>query len=338
MQIKVLMYGFGFMGQTHAGNLLKNPRAELVGIVNPTRPIDRLATIKGNLDTVTITADDIKDIPHFRSLEEAQASTKAQAIIIAVPTKLHCQAVLQCLDAGLDVFVEKPFAVSLEQCRAMVKKATATKHLLTVGYVVRCMQEYRFLRETIRSGRLGKLGYMKLSRVTGLPNWGNWTNPDFIKASGGALFDLLSHDIDFARFCLGDPEEMETVCSFGKEPVSLTTTRFQYPEAKVMVEGGFVTPSSYPFQRSFTAFFEHGTLESTVGGKVTEYREGEDAVEHDFTGDNPFYTEIDHFLKALQTGELSEELCLAPDALKTIECVTRISETIKHPLPAEKEI
>ena len=338
MQIKVLVYGFGFMGQTHAGNLLKNPRAELVGIVNPTRPIDRLATIKGNLDTVTITADDVKDIPHYRSLEEALASSKARAIVVALPTKLHSQAVLQCLEAGLDVFVEKPFAVSLEQCRAMVEKAAKTKRLLAVGYVVRCMQEYRFLRENIRSGRLGKLGFMKLSRVTGLPNWGNWTNPDFIKASGGALFDLLSHDIDFARFCLGTSEKMETVCSFGQDPISLTTTRFQYPDATVMVEGGFVTPSSYPFQRSFTAFFEHGTLESTIGGKVTEYREDGDTLEHDFTGDNPFYTEIDHFLQALQTGELSEELCLAPDALKTIECVTRIAETIKHPLSAEKEI
>lgn len=48
MKQRVLVIGFGFMGQTHAGNLLKNPNAELAGIVDPCDPAERLRTIKGN--------------------------------------------------------------------------------------------------------------------------------------------------------------------------------------------------------------------------------------------------------------------------------------------------
>lgn len=335
MRTKILVDGFGFMGQTHAGNLLKNPQADLIGIIDPCNPVERLSTIKGNNATVTITREDVLGLPHFHSLDEAIARTRPDAVVIALPTALHFSAVMQCLNAGIHVFVEKPFAVSLSECRKMVRTAQEKQRLLAVGYVVRCMKEYETLKQTVVSGRMGKLHLLKLNRMTGIPAWGDWKNPDFIKASGGALFDLVSHDIDFTRFCLGEPEEITSANSFRGGHGTVISAAFRYPETEVMVEGGFVSPSTFPFQRSFDAFFEQGTLSSHVPGELNEIT-GQGIQVQKFSGDNPYYKETEHFIQSVQSGNI-QGVCTGEDAMKTIESCTRIARRINYPLPKEVE-
>lgn len=336
MQTKILVDGFGFMGQTHAGNLLKNPQADLIGIIDPCNPVERLSSIKGNKATVTITREEVLDLPHFHSLDEAIAKTRPDAVVIALPTALHYSAVMQCLNAGIHVFVEKPFAVSLSECRKMVRTAQETRRLLAVGYVVRCMKEYEILKQTVASGRLGKLNLLKLNRMTGIPAWGDWKNPDFIKASGGSLFDLVSHDIDFARFCLGEPEEIKFANWSNCGQSSVISAAFQYPEMDAAVEGGFVSPSTFPFQRSFDAFFEKGTLSSHTPGELSEIT-GQGIQVQNFSGDNPYYKETENFIRALQTGNI-QGICTGEDAMKTIESCTLIARRINYPLPKEIEL
>ena len=182
MKQRVLVIGFGFMGQTHAGNLLKNPNAELAGIVDPCDPVERLQTIKGNKATVSITPEAAARVPHYRSMEDAFRSCNADAVMIALPTKLHYDSVMQSLERGYHVMVEKPFSIDCAECEKMTRKANEKNRILAVGYVVRHMREYEILRQTVQSNRLGKLKYMSLCRYTGIPAWGNWNDPEFIKA------------------------------------------------------------------------------------------------------------------------------------------------------------
>ena len=333
MKTKVLVSGFGFMGQTHAHSLLHMHDVELAGIVDPCDPAERLATIRGNRATESATPEEICGIPHFASMDEALLSVQADAVVIALPTKLHCAAVLQALEAKLHVFVEKPFAITTGACDAMLRAAEKNKRVLAVGYVVRFMKEYQFLKQTISSGRLGKLKYLKLARLTGVPDWGNWNDPEFIRSSGGALFDLVSHDIDFTRFCLGEPEKTESVSDLGDSQFKMICSILRYRDLSVMIEGGFVTPAGYPFERTFTAYFEKGTLISSVSGKVREYQQ-ESLKEHDFLPDNPYLTEMESFIHAVKTGNTAQ-ICSGKDAAETIRCCTRIAEDICYPLPPE---
>ena len=161
---------------------------------------------------------------------------------------------------------------------------------------------------------------MSLSRYTGIPAWGNWNDPEFIKASGGALFDLVSHDIDFARYCLGEPD------SITPDPVlcremngNLIAAVLHYPGNNVFVEGGFVTPSHFPFRRNYTAYFENGTLISDAPGDFREIAaDGEMRVE-DYSHCDPYYTEMDRFLQAIVTGD-DAGLCTGEDAMRSICC------------------
>lgn len=331
MTAKVIVVGFGFMGQTHVGSLLEMQNVELAGIVDPVDPKERLATITGNCATKRVSQEEIGSIRHFLNLDEALQSSGADAAIIALPTKLHHDAVIQCLKAGLHVMVEKPFAISLSECDHMVWTAGETKKYLAIGYVVRWMKEYQFLKQTIASGRLGKLKYLKLSRITGIPNWGNWNDPEFIRASGGSLFDLVSHDVDFARFCLGVPGKIESVKDLGSDQFKMISSVMRFHDADAVVEGGFVTPSGYPFSRTYAAYFENGTLVSSEPGKVTEYRK-EETQEHDFLPDNPYLSEVQDFIRAIETGDTSR-ICTGEDARETIRCCTKIAEEIGYPLP-----
>ena len=337
MKTRVIVIGFGFMGQTHAGSLLKMRNAELSAIVDPVDPKERLATITGNRATERVSSEAIGSIRHFRSLDEALQASCADAAIIALPTKLHHDSVIQCLKAGLHVLVENPFAISLGECDHMARTAVETNKLLAVGYVVRRMKEYQFLKQTIESGRLGKLKYLKLSRITGVPNWGNWNDLEFIRASGGSLFDLVSHDIDFIRYCLGEPERIESVKALGKSQFKMISSVLRFRFADAQVEGGFVTPAGYPFNRTYAAYFENGTLFSPSSGKVTEYRKDEEKAEHDFLPDNPYFTEIEDFIRAVKIGD-SSGICTGEDARETIRSCTQIAEAIGYPLPEMKEM
>ena len=140
-----------------------------------------------------------------------------------------------------------------------------------------------------------------------------------------------NHDIDFARFCLGEPGQIEAVKDLGKGQFKMISSVLRFRDADAQVEGGFVTPAGYPFSRTYAAYFENGTLTSSEPGKVTEYRK-EETREHDFRPDNPYLSEVQDFIRAIETGDASR-ICTGKDARETIRCCTQIAEEIGYPLP-----
>ena len=321
--MRFLIVGFGFMGQTHCGNLLKMPGCEVAGIVDPVPPLERLRTVKGNLPTVSVDAEAVKKIPHCTDLDAALETLEADAAVICLPTFLHEKGTLAALARGLHVFVEKPFALTEESCRRMIGLAAEKKLLIAVGYVVRASSVYAFLRETAASGRLGRLKFLQLRRTTGFPAWGNWKDPATVAAVGGSLFDLVSHDIDFARFVLGEPEKI-TVDPFvsGEFDGNYTAAAMHYKQTLVSVEGGFVTPPGFPFSSSYRAFFEKGTLTGDSEGRCLEYDPYGRCHAVDVPPCDPYFEEMRRFADAV-SGK-GDPVCTGVDAAKTVCCCNEI--------------
>ena len=92
-------------------------------------------------------------------------------------------------------------------------------------------------------------------------------------------------------------------------------------------------PSSFPFQRSFMAFFEKGSLNSSAPGKVEEFSEN-GRKEYDFSSDDPYYTEIVQFIAAVRSRDCSG-ICTGDDAARTVECCRKIAAVANYPLPEE---
>ncbi len=99
---------------------------------------------------------------------------KLDAVIIATPDHHHVQAATLALQAGLDVYLEKPISVSIREGRLLADMVEQTGRVLQVGSQQRTMEVNRFACEFIRDGGLGKI-----TRVD-CPNYpGPLAKPDF---------------------------------------------------------------------------------------------------------------------------------------------------------------
>ncbi|MCH2200714.1 MAG: Gfo/Idh/MocA family oxidoreductase [Fuerstiella sp.] len=92
---------------------------------------------------------------------------KLDAVIIATPDHHHAQAALLAFQAQLDVYVEKPLALTIAEGRAMVEAAKRHKCIVQVGSQQRTMQVNRFACEFVRDGGLGKLSRIDVPNFPG---------------------------------------------------------------------------------------------------------------------------------------------------------------------------
>ncbi len=120
-------------------------------------------------------------------------------VAIATPAALHYPMAKDALLAGKDVFVEKPFSLTIEEGRELVKLAEERGAILLVGHVLEYHPVVAKLTELIRSGQLGKLLYIYSTRLS----LGRF------RPKENVLWDLALHDISLALLLVGQmPEEI----------------------------------------------------------------------------------------------------------------------------------
>lgn len=98
------------------------------------------------------------------SAEELCALADLDAVDVVTPEPLHFAPVMSAFRNGKHVFVEKPLALDLAQCRQMIEESHRTKRFLMVGHVLRFETRYAMLKDQIAAGSLGKLVSMHARR------------------------------------------------------------------------------------------------------------------------------------------------------------------------------
>jgi phthalate 4,5-cis-dihydrodiol dehydrogenase len=136
-------------------------------------------------------------INSYKDYEEMIDSENLDAVIIALPHGLHKDIVIHCCKRKLHVLVEKPMAVSTEECEEMIEAAKENNIKLMVGHIQRYFSENIKAKEIIQSGELGKLTMIVDIRnnnyfISDRPGW--FFNP---KMSGGGIFmNYGAHSLD----------------------------------------------------------------------------------------------------------------------------------------------
>jgi predicted dehydrogenase len=110
------------------------------------------------------------------------------AVIVAAPTHLHHQVALDCIDAGVDLLVEKPIAPTVEEGREIVAAARRKGVKLMVGHVERFNPTVQAIKEAISSQEILSIA---ITRVGPFP-------PRM--SNVGVVIDLAVHDIDLIRW------------------------------------------------------------------------------------------------------------------------------------------
>jgi myo-inositol 2-dehydrogenase / D-chiro-inositol 1-dehydrogenase len=132
---------------------------------------------------------------------------------IATPTKLHAEVALAALEAGKHLLVEKPLALSLDDCDLLVERAARSGLKAMVGFNLRWHRHVRRARELVRRGRLGDLKLLRSAFTSAnlvradLPRW----RVDL--ADGGGILAIAAvHHLDLWRFLLSE-EIAELYCA-----------------------------------------------------------------------------------------------------------------------------
>lgn len=323
---KVAVIGFGFMGITHSQNILKCKNLELVAIIEKDVEAvpEKLKENTGNLSTGENNVEAFNTIPIYSSLEECLENVQLDAVHICVHTDLHYSLVKKALDFGLHVLVEKPFVLDIDEGLQLIKLAKQKNLILMVAHVVRFMPPYQKLVEMINSGIYGDLNFLSLSRFSGIPQWGQWVEKqkDF-GVSGGALFDLIIHDIDFALFALGEnPDRIESNVLPGKlSKHDYLNANWNYKSKKlaVKIEGGNIFHANFPFYAGFTAVFEKASVSFSTNNSEHIIIYDEKNQKNIPTGDlgDGYFNEIKLFSESMEKGYLPKSFS-ADSALETI--------------------
>ena len=209
--LKMGIVGLGKMGEFHVGWMTAENQLQLVAACEKNK--DRVKELKKKYDVRFYS-----DIDEFLDKENA-----LDFAVIVTTHETHEALTVKCLNAGLNVIVEKPMSMSHESTKRMVEAAEKNKKHLFVHQSSSWDRDFLLLQETIKSGKLGKILQIE-SKVTlcdkGWPEWGieGSSNPWRIKAKygGGMLFDWGPHLVDEMLLLMGkDPKGVYGVLQSG---------------------------------------------------------------------------------------------------------------------------
>jgi len=112
---KTAVIGFGFMGMTHAWNIIKSNQLELTAIIDKDLEgiEEKLHSDDGNFSSDKIDQELIRNIHKYLSLKECLKNDALDVVYICVHTDLHYAIAKEALESGLDVFLEKPMTLDV---------------------------------------------------------------------------------------------------------------------------------------------------------------------------------------------------------------------------------
>src|SRR5712692_1174233 len=162
-------------------------------------------------------AEKYPDVRIVRSLGELLSIKEIRLIVIATPNETHYPFARQCLEAGRDVVVDKPFTTTLEEAISLVQFAKSANRLLTVYQNRRYDGDFQAIRQLVEAGTLGRIVRFETSYDRFRPHLkpGAWRETR--RSGSGILFDIAPHLIDHALMLFGLPEAVTAAVRIERE-------------------------------------------------------------------------------------------------------------------------
>ena len=149
------------------------------------------------------------DVPGaYANVTDLVADPNVDALVIVSPTHTHREVVLEAVARKTPTFCEKPLALSLDECREM--QAAVERHgtFFQMGFMRRFDPGYAAAKRQVVDGKIGKpVVFKSTSRDPFRPSL-EYANP---ASSGGILVDMGIHDLDLARWFMGDVASVSAV-------------------------------------------------------------------------------------------------------------------------------
>lgn len=300
-QINIGVIGIKGMGWANTMSIMKIPGINLVALCDIDQSVldDRLKELKGkNIDT-----GKIKTYKDYRGLLD---NKDVDAVIIGTPDHWHALIMIDAVQAGKDVYVEKPVGNSIEECRAMVAAQEKYNKVVQAGQWQRSQQHFRDAIALVHSGQLGNIrtvkvncyqGWMKPAPVVAdsAPppgvDYKMWLGPAktrpfnssrfhfnfrwFWDYAGGLMTDWGVHLMDYAIFGMNAPVP-KTVSALGgrfaypdlyQETPDTLTALYEFDGFNIVWDHAMgIDNGNYGKDHSIAFIGNNGTLELDRGG------------------------------------------------------------------------
>ena len=197
-KIKTALIGCGKVGQTHAQALSSLPESEFVAVCDATK--ERAAGFAERYQ-----------VKGYTQIDEMLGSQRIQAVVISTPHPMHAFPAIQVARAGVNVLVEKPLAVTLKECDAMLDAARQSGVRLGVVSQRRLAEPVQRMKAAIDGGKIGRpvlgmttvLSWRDEAYYRSDPWRGTWD-----KEGGGVLVNQSPHQLDLLQWFMGPVAEL----------------------------------------------------------------------------------------------------------------------------------
>jgi len=303
-KIRIGILGAGAMGLEHAGSLLDVAGVEVAAVFSRDR------------SRAAATAKICEARPTTDAMEVI-ANPAIDAIDVCVPSVNHREFVTAALKHGKHVFCETPFALSIDDGRAMIDAASQSKRTLMVGLLMRSISHYEHAYGAARSGAHGKLLSVTAYRLGSYLHPGA---PDHKSHYSDPSTELMTFDFDFIQWLMGRPAYISAsaVATHRGTPGEISAVLGYDDGRSATVLASGLMPNSFPFSAGYRAVFEKGALDLQnvfeAGPPKTSFTfyPAEGSVQQlELKGNNPYGKELQLFADAIR-GEVSGDL-LAPE-------------------------
>ena len=250
-KLRVGIIGCGWIAGSHMKSYLQQPDVEIVAGADLIP-----GKAKAFMEKYGIEGAKTDYASHKEML--ADKSLKLDAVSICTYNCQHAVPAIDSLKAGINVLLEKPFTVTLDEAVAVMKAEKESGKLLSIGFQPRMDANMKMIKKVVESGALGKIYYIQTGggRRRGIPTPYGTTFIEKETGGIGALGDIGCYSLDMVRNAIGYPKPL-TVSGyasnfFGTDPNYSNYVKTGHPEyaekfgvddfaaAFIRLEGGII--------------------------------------------------------------------------------------------------
>jgi myo-inositol 2-dehydrogenase/D-chiro-inositol 1-dehydrogenase len=216
-RVGIAVLGAGRIGKIHAASVAANPKARLIAVADPVpEAVEPLAASLG-ADAMT-------------EPMVAIARPDVDAVVIGTPTDTHVDYLLKAVELGKAVLCEKPIDLDMARSESAAAEVERVGGRVMLAFNRRFDSTFAAMRRAIDAGRIGEVRQVIISsRDPGMPP------ASYVKSSGGIFRDMTIHDLDMARWLLG--EEPVLVSAVGSRIVDPDLSQYEdYDTAMVLLQ------------------------------------------------------------------------------------------------------
>ena len=214
-KIKIAIIGTGWIAECHVENYKKMEDVEIVALADLVPGKAAAFAKKFGVEGCRIYESDTELLENEKDLD---------GVSICTYNCQHAPCAIHALKAGVNVMLEKPFTVTLEEAVEVMKAEKESGKILTIGFQPRMSENMQMIKKIVESGELGKVYYLQAGggRRRGIPTPFGTTFIEKETGGIGAIGDIGSYSLDMLMGAIGYPKPLTvtgyTSNYFGKDP------------------------------------------------------------------------------------------------------------------------